>query len=288
MADMTNYLERALTHVESLPPLSNVFHKILELTEGDDYSRDDLIRCVSLDQAIAAKVLQTINSAYFGMGQRVTSLEVAVGLLGDKQVRDLAIMCTTSGLMGVPIRGYGIQANQFWLHSITTAFGARLIADRCSSWHREEAFAAGLLLDIGKVVLDRIVEEPDKETLQKIAEEILPEHHTKEMDLYGFDHCAIGFFLARKWNFSKELTESIAFHHYSDLDVDHKEMVQVISFADMLSHLILANEPEPDFAALFKNEENIPFGLSLQDINDIYIQLQAEVSDSEKFLGINQ
>ena len=63
------------------------------------------------------------------------------------------------------------------------------------------AFAAGLLHDIGKVVLDRIVEEPDKEVLVKIAEEMTPDYHSKETDLYGFDHCAVGFFLAKKWNF---------------------------------------------------------------------------------------
>jgi len=122
----------------------------MALTGGEENSRDELIQCVSLDQAIAAKVLQTINSAYFGMSQRVSSLEVAVGLLGDSQIRDIAIMCTTSGLLGVPIRGYGIPADQFWRHSVTMAIAARLLADKFGPWHRDMAFAAGLLHDIGK------------------------------------------------------------------------------------------------------------------------------------------
>ena len=206
MTKIRNYLERALNHVEVLPPISNVFYKILDLTDNEKNSREALIRCVSLDQAIAAKVLQTINSAYFGMGQKVSSLEVAVGLLGDKQVRDIAIMCTASGLLRVPIRGYGVPANQFWLHSVTAAIAARLLAERFGAWHRDAAFAAGLLHDIGKLVIDRLIERPDKEVLAKIGEEMLPGFHTKEIDLYGFDHCAIGFFLARKWNFTKELT----------------------------------------------------------------------------------
>ena len=201
MSTTTDHLERALHHIDILPPVSNVFHKIMALTGGEENSRDELIQCVSLDQAIAAKVLQTINSAYFGMSQRVSSLEVAVGLLGDSQIRDIAIMCTTSGLVGVPIRGYGIPADQFWLHSVTTAIAARLLADKFWPLHGDMAFAAGLLHDIGKVVLDRIVEEPDKEVLVKIAEEMIPDYHSKETNLYGFDHCAVGFFLAKKWNF---------------------------------------------------------------------------------------
>lgn len=90
---------------------------------------------------------------------------------------------------------------KLWRHSVTTAIAARLLADKFGPWHRDMAFAAGLLHDIGKVVLDRIVEEPDKEVLVKIAEEMIPDYHSKETDLYGFDHCAVGFFLAKKWNF---------------------------------------------------------------------------------------
>jgi len=69
-----SYLEKVLVEIDALPPVSEVFHKILELTGGDDASRDELVRCVSLDPAIAAKILQTINSAYFGVSEKVSSL----------------------------------------------------------------------------------------------------------------------------------------------------------------------------------------------------------------------
>ncbi len=286
MTKIRNYLERALNHVEVLPPISNVFYKILDLTDDEKNPREALIRCVSLDQAIAAKVLQTINSAYFGMGQKVSSLEVAVGLLGDKQIRDIAIMCTASGLLRVPIRGYGVPANQFWLHSVTAAIAARLLAERFGAWHRDAAFAAGLLHDIGILVIDRLIERPDKEVLAKIGEEMVPGVHSKEIDLYGFDHCAIGFFLARKWNFTKELTAAIAFHHYPDLDVDHREMIQVVYFADVLAHMTAMEEWDPEFVVRLETEGSIPFDLSAQAIEEIYGELMRELGNSKAFLGI--
>ena len=126
MAQVRTYFERALSEVDSLPPVSNVFNKIMELTGDDEGRREELIRCVSADQAIAAKVLQLINSAYYGMRQTISSLEVAVGLLGDRKIRDIALMCASSGLLRSEIRGYGIPADQFWLHSVTAAFAARL------------------------------------------------------------------------------------------------------------------------------------------------------------------
>ena len=106
----SSFLATVLSDIAALPPVSEVFHKILELTGGDDVSPDELVRCVSLDPAIAAKVLQTINSAYFGVSGRVSSLNVAVGLLGDINIRDIAIMCAATGFLRKSLPGYGLLA----------------------------------------------------------------------------------------------------------------------------------------------------------------------------------
>ncbi len=82
------------------------------------------------------------------------------------------------------------------------------------------------------------------------------------MDLYGFDHCTIGFFLARKWNFSEELTAAIAFHHYPDFDVAHGEFIRVVCAADLMAHLAESEELEPGQVASLKEEGKIPIELS--------------------------
>jgi len=124
------------------------------------------------------------------------------------------------------------------LHSVTTAFAARFLADKLNPKIREMAFAAGLLHDIGKLVIARLVEEPHKELLLKSEGYISPDYHIWEADLYRFDHCTIGFFLARKWNFPEELTSAIAFRHFSDFEVAHREIVRIVCAAELFAHLM--------------------------------------------------
>ncbi|MBT3352904.1 MAG: HDOD domain-containing protein [Nitrospinaceae bacterium] len=286
MADTKKYFETALVEVDSVPPISNVFHKIMELTEGSDTARDELIRCVSLDQGVAAKTFQIINSAYYGIRQEISSLEVAVGLLGDKKVRDIAIMCATSGLLHSHMGGYGIPADAFWLHSVRTAFAARLLADKLNPNIRETAFAAGLLHDIGKLVVDRLVEESQKEILLKPEGFISPDYHLRESGLYGFDHCTVGFFLARKWNFSEELTAGISFHHFPDFEVAHREIVRITCAADLFAHLMDFEVLPPGLVASLEEEGRIPVELSHVEVEEIFTELKVEIDASQAFLGV--
>ncbi len=278
--------ERALAEVDTLPPVSDVLVKILGLTQGGNTSRKELIRCVSLDPAIAAKVLQTINSAYFGMREEVSSLEVAVSLLGDKNVRDVAIMCSASSVLRKSILGYGILADEFWLHSVTTAFAARLIADKCSGEDAETAFAAGLLHDIGKLVMDRILRESRIEITWNEENEIFPNHHFLENEAFGFDHCTIGYFVCRNWNFPENLTTAIAFHHHPDLEADHQGLICIVNTADIFAHLVSIGIDDPNFVGLLKEEKTVPISLSSQDIEDIFTNLKTEIGDSQAYLRI--
>ncbi len=232
-------------------------------------------------------MLQLINSAYYGIKQRVSSLEIAVGLLGDKQIRDIAIICASSGLLRSDIRGYGIPADQFWQHSVTTAFAGRLIAAKFRPELSEAAFTAGLLHDIGKLVIDRLIEEQHREIFWPLAGEIALGYHSREIDLYGFDHCTVGFFLARKWNFPEDLTAAISFHHYPDFDVAHQDFVRVIGFADTVAHLMAMGMDEPGMVSSLAEEGTVPFEFSLRDIEEIFSELKVEIGNSQAFLEVS-
>ncbi len=280
------YFEQVLAKVDALPPVSEVLRKILELTSGEDTSRAELIRCVSLDPAISAKVLQSINSAYFGMSQKVSSIEVAVGLLGDRSIRDIAIMCSASSALRKSIVGYGVLADQFWLHSITTAFAARLIAGKCAPSERETAFAAGLLHDVGKLVMDLLLRETQLTMTWDDSVDILPDVHLMENEAFGFDHATVGYFVCRNWNFPEKLSVAIAFHHQPDLESEYQELIRIVNFADVLSHLFALGLLDPKLVVLLEDEGRIPFALSAGEIEKIFSKLKAEVEGSNAFLGI--
>ncbi|MBT4095799.1 MAG: HDOD domain-containing protein, partial [Nitrospinaceae bacterium] len=153
MERVENFYERALDEIEAIPAISSVVFKILQITASEFSSRGDLLRCLSSDQTIAARVLQTINSAYYGMSKPISNLNVAVGLLGDKRIREIALLCSSSGTIRQSYPGYGISADNAWLHSVTTAFAAGFIAEKRYPEKSVSAFAAGLMHDIGKLVM---------------------------------------------------------------------------------------------------------------------------------------
>lgn len=280
------FLDKIFTEIDALPPVSEVFHKILELTGGDDVSRDELVRCVSLDPAIAAKALQTINSAYFGVSGRVSSLNVAVGLLGDVNIRDIAIMCAATGFLRRSILGYGIMAEEFWFHSVTAAFASRQISKKIGGEDHELAFSAGLLHDIGKLAMDRVIRESQKDMSWDKEKDFMPHYHEMEADAYGFDHCTAGFFLARNWNLPDKLTSAIAFHHATDLEGHDNELIRIVNFADLLAHLLSMKILNSDFIMLLLEENQIPFGFSPQDIEEVYSKLRMEMEYSEALLKV--
>lgn len=279
-----SHLERVLVEIDALPPISGVFRKVLELTRDESSSRQDLIRCISLDQAIAAKTLQTVNSAYLGVGRKVSSLEVAVGLLGDEQIREIAIMCAASGVLRKSIVGYGVMADEFWFHSVATAFASKIISEKIGGGDHETAFAAGLLHDIGKLALDVLIKQSGVELFWDKEKDFLPGYHFSENQRFGFNHCTAGFFLAKKWELPANLMEAIAFHHSMDLKSDYQELIQVVNFGDILAHFIRMKITNPDFIGLLLEEHQIPFGFSPQIIEDIYTELKFEIDDARSFL----
>ena len=209
-----------------------------------------------------------------------------MGLLGDKKVREIAILCSAAGVLRRGVLSYGIMPDEFWLHSIATAISARLLAEIFAPEMCDEAFTAGLLHDIGKLAINRMIEEEHKETIRDTGDGPSPDYYSREMGLYGFDHCTIGFFLARNWNFSEEMTQAIAFHHYPDQESQHQNLIRIICTADFVAHLVASGEDEARMVEILGKEGMVPLVLSRPDIEKIISTLKKETSDSEAFLGI--
>lgn len=290
MTRVENFYERALDEIEAIPVVSSVIFKIMRITASEFSSREDLLRCLSSDQAIAAKVLQTINSAYYGMRNPIADLNVAVGLMGDKKIRDIALLCSSSGTIRQTFPGYGITADQVWLHSVTTAFAAGFIAEKSHPDKGAAAFAAGLMHDIGKIVMDSLIrcfpgEMEVGEMASTHAWDVFPDHHEKENEAFGFDHCQIGRTLALKWNFPEVLADAIGFHHDPDALSTDNVLAHIICFADALAHTHEMGIFDSNLLELLEEEGRIPFGLSHEEVEEIYTKIGAEICDLKTFLN---
>jgi putative nucleotidyltransferase with HDIG domain len=171
-----------------------------------------LSQVVLRDQSLTANILKLANSSFYGHARRVTTVTEAVVMLGFSAIKSLAISSHTARLLSGSLPGYGLQQGELWRHSISVAFTARRLAVEVQLAPVEEAFVAGLLLDIGKTILSSYMENAFDE-VTRISQERRVPFHEVEAELLGFDHAELGAQIASSWSFPPELEEAIRFHH---------------------------------------------------------------------------
>jgi HD-like signal output (HDOD) protein len=173
----------------------------------------DLARIIENDQALVAKVLSLANSAYYGIGGQVSSIQHASVLLGLKTLGTLITMSASSVLLNRELKGYHLAPQAIWRHSLSSALAAREIAERRFPGTEADAFIVGLLHDAGKMILDPFVcsrreDKPDAFPVQG------PLTETLEIELLGVDHAEIMALACRFWRFPEPQVKGIRFHHH--------------------------------------------------------------------------
>ncbi len=200
-----------IAHLPSLPP---VVHRLIEVTQDPDASIEMVERVIRTDQSLTAKVLQLVNSAFFALSGRVSTVRHAVVILGFEALRNTALaVCTYEYLSGCG-RNEQFDKRAFWEHAAAVGILAKRIAAAAGAAKPDEAFVAGLLHDLGKVVLDEYFPAEFAAALAACRRrEIALE--TCEEEALGFNHCFAGAAVARKWRFPPQLVEAIGRHHDS-------------------------------------------------------------------------
>ncbi|MES2627295.1 MAG: HDOD domain-containing protein [Pseudomonadota bacterium] len=177
------------------------------------HTRKDVASIIHLDTALSARLLRIVNSAYFGLPVRISNISQALGIIGEQELNNLVFV--TAIVKSFSSTSGSFDIKQFWRNSIFVAIIARNFAKRANLSGKEEYFLAGLLLNIGKLVL--YAKEP--ELRATVEEEIANSGRADfevEKDLLGYDHAEVGAELASNWNFPETLIESIAKHHQPD------------------------------------------------------------------------
>ena len=153
-------------------------------------SFNQLSEILEADPAIAAQVLKMANSPYYGMSGKVSSIQHASVVLGQKTLGEMISMAGASQLMGNTLKGYELNSEDVWRHSMGVAFGSKIIASKKNPALADDAFAAGLLHDVGKLILDPYVLER-KETFKTFMADQTRSFLDAEKEILGFDHSEI-------------------------------------------------------------------------------------------------
>lgn len=225
MTDRRNDLKKIIMDTKTLPTLPSVINKLNSLSENDKSSVQEMAKIVSSDQVLSARILRLANSPSYGF-YRVSTISNAMILLGVNVVKSLALSSSIFAIMEKDSVG-------LWEHSLGTGVAANLIARKLGLPECEEIATAGLLHDIGKVIISIKCREAENE-IHDLSRERKMYTTDAEHEIIGTDHAEIGGWLSKSWFLPDKLSEPIAYHHEVSLSTTHRIKTSAVHIADVL------------------------------------------------------
>jgi HD-like signal output (HDOD) protein len=265
--------KKILRSVEDLPPMPQTIMKAREIMNNERSSFKELARVLKTDQAIAAKVLRMANSTYYGKTGKVSSIQHASVVLGLQTLGDLITIAGASEILGNQLNGYRLESGALWEHSLGVAQGARSIAKKRSQELAEDAFAAGLIHDMGKLVLDPYIRDRAK-LFDAFLHDGRQGFLQAEKEILGFDHAEIASELCKQWGIPQHLTIAIQ-HHHRPSRSNGDELAYIIHIADAAA--IMSGLGTGIDGMLYKMEDGAMDFLGLQE-GDL-LMIMAEIAE---------
>ena len=230
---------------------------------------------IETDQAIATKVLKVANSAYYGMSGRISSIQHAAIVLGNKAIGEIVAIAGSEDTLDRKLPGYGYDTKELWEHSLAVAFGSKIISEMKNPALVNEAYTAGLIHDVGKIILD----EPVLEQKGEIESFMQTEEKTfldAENHFFVLNHAEIAFEVCKKWNLPESINAAIRGHHHPSNSAN-TDLTYVLHMADYLARLSGIGYDDDDF--LYNIEEGTLDRLSLkqEDVSGIVLKISESV-----------
>ncbi|ALP52011.1 hypothetical protein Tel_02020 [Candidatus Tenderia electrophaga] len=208
MSKQASDLVKGIAKLASLP---EVCVRVNELVDDPRSSAADIGRVISRDTALTAQLLRMANSAFYNFPSKVNSISRAITVVGERELRYLVLaLSAVRTFSQIPVEI--INMASFWRHSVYCGVLARLVASHCHVLHAERLFVAGLLHDVGMLVMMNRAPEQAKQALSRSEQEgrELPQ---VERELFGFDHADVGQALLQQWSIPAALCETVGCHH---------------------------------------------------------------------------
>ncbi len=274
-------LVKLLEKIKEMPPLPQSITQILEISRSTKSSAQDLAKVFERDPALAANILKIANSSFYGFTRKISTITHAIVCLGLDTVKSIALTSSTQEMLNNEIPAYDLEKGMLLQHSITCANCARIIAQRIGYKDCEEAYTAGLLLDIGKVILSRFAEDQFNQIIEKTKDNKTP-FNIAEQEILGFDHPKIGGRIIKKWNLPPILIEAVQYHHQPEKAKTNKTLTYIVHFADAISDMLGIGLGSDGLMYVFEEKTLDILGLSEEDMESIMSELVDKIQSMEQ------
>ncbi len=234
-------IQKLVVRLDSVPTIAPIALKIIKASDDEELS--SLVRTITKDQSLSAKILKVANSAYYGFSQKVTTIKRATILLGYSEIRNIAVRVITKSHFSdkeKPVPGF--DRSIFWEHTLYVGLFTDFLSKQIDLKEKDSAFFAGLFHDIGIVVLDSYFHDDFIAVFDSIQKEEDDIYFTTdackpllkaEKEVLGITHARIGELLLRTWNIPNDICCAVRYHHTPMVDKTNRKLSTIVYLANV-------------------------------------------------------
>jgi HD-like signal output (HDOD) protein len=279
-------IELKIARGENLPILPQVVSAAFRMADDPTATAADLQKLIQQDAALTAKILKVVNSPMFGVGN-VTSINRAVSVIGMSRVRSLITSFALQNLVAERESASRFNKLEYFRHSLAVATTARLISKKNAAIQGEEMYVAGLLHDIGLLLMDKFCPDILDSAIRYAQLEGVPMCRAEEA-LTDFTHAQLGGFLARRWGFGEFVATAIENH---DLPVDaegHNACTKILAVSNVIAHATGFTNQVPSVFYELSDEMLEAVGLSPEEVETMKDQICSELQEIEQGFALSK
>lgn len=277
-------IRKVIERIQTLPTLPVVVTQLLKLVNSPDSNAEDVQAILSRDPSLTTTVMKLVNSSFYGFAGKIGTLHQAVVILGFETIKSVALSATVFSAFPGKNRA-AFDRSAFWRHSIATGVAARSLAREKKLKEVEEAFVAGIVHDIGKIILDEYAPEYFDLVVKHVqTHDVLM--YEAERAVLGFSHAQLGRWLATKWNLPTPLIDAIFYHHQPGNAQRAPELAALVHVGDILARTLHLgsggdNKVPPLDPAGWEN-----LGLTEEVLKKVLAEIPGEFAKADTFLNM--
>ncbi|GAB4263342.1 MAG: HDOD domain-containing protein [Deferrisomatales bacterium] len=237
MTDSSHLHREILAHIDRLPSMPQTVAEVMRMGRSGDFSPTDLAEVVCRDPTLATRVLKLCNSGFYALSQPVASIHRAVLLLGFETVKNLVFSTFVHAVVQGDVEGYAQSSASLWEHSFGVATASVVLAETAAPDLAEAAYTAGLIHDIGKVVLASFLTERFEEVVARVRA-AGGAFDPVERQVLGTTHGEVGALVAERWHLAPVLCEVIRHHHHPHRMAAAPKLGALVSLGDAVCDIL--------------------------------------------------